>query len=311
MKFQILIEILYMLLARKKVTAKAVADRFDISLRTAYRYLTDIELANVPLIVERGLNGGYYIADTFKLPAAFFTEKEYSRLISIIEAFEKQIGAADLEAIKDKLNAASRTEKPFSIRSADLIIDGSDWFGSDSYKNKLAVITRAIDGFQLLDIGYHDRGGEFTRRIIEPHALCLKQGLWYVYAYCRLRKDFRLFKIGRIEFAGVCGSFTRREFDADNLPFNGWADDLERTEFEFEVDRSIMSDVEEWLGVENVHELKNGKIIASAKLPYDKGLVHEILKFGANIKVIRPESVKKEIAQAASEIVKIYADERS
>lgn len=307
MKYQTLIEILFLLLSKKTVTAKYIAERFDISLRTAYRYIQEIELCNIPVISERGAQGGFSIADTFKLPATFLTESEFSKLSSIINAFSEQIGDnKQLDTIKNKLFSAVRCEKDTKLATSELIIDGSDWLGAISYKDKLNVLTSAISERQLLDICYHDRLGEKTCRKIEPHALCLKQGLWYVYAFCRLRNEFRLFKIGRIEYANVCGEFTMREFDTQTLTFNEWYNKIERVDFEFIVDKSIKSDVEEWLGIENVHELKSGKIIASARLPYDKGLVYEILKFGSKIKVVKPDYVKKEILKSAKELINIY-----
>lgn len=307
MKYQVLIEILFLLLSRKSVSAKYISERFEISLRTAYRYLQEIELCDIPVIAERGVNGGFSIADTFKLPASFLTESEFLKLSSVINAVGEQIGdASELEHIKNKLYCASKTEKESNLSSSQLIIDGSDWSVGSSYKNKLSVITRAIDKHELLEISYHDREGEVSTRIIEPHALALKQGLWYAFAYCRLREDFRLFKIGRIEYAKACGKFELREFDANNLPFNEWYNSIKRVEFEFEVDKSIKSEVEEWLGIENVHELKSGKIIASARLPYDKGLVYQIMRFGSKIKVVKPDYVKKEILNSAKELLKLY-----
>ena len=307
MKYQILIEILYMLLARGKVSAKSIAERFNVSKRTVYRYMTEIELANVPLIVNRGTNGGFSIAETFKMPCGFLTEKEYSRLFNVIETFESQIGqTAELESIKDKLKSTAKNETAVNLQSNQLIIDGGDWFGNASFKNKLAVITKAINKCITLEMRYHDREGNVTGRQIEPHALVLKQGVWYVYAFCYLRNDFRLFKIGRIEYANPAGNFTRREFTSPVLPFDQWYTSHEPMQFRFEVSREVKSDVEEWLGIENVRELKNGKIVASAKLPYDKGLIFQIMKFGSGIKVIKPDFVKREIVNQLNLLLKIY-----
>ena len=65
MKHEIMIRILFILLARNKVSASEIATRFEISRRTVYRYIDTLCLANVPILVDRGANGGFYIADSY------------------------------------------------------------------------------------------------------------------------------------------------------------------------------------------------------------------------------------------------------
>lgn len=307
MKFQHLIEILHVLLSRKSVSAKYLAERLNVSIRTIYRYIDDLTLANVPVVSDRGVYGGYYIPDSYKLPATFLTEEEFNKLNSVVNGIQGQIGENNqLKKIMEKLYSATKTTTDEKLTSSQLIIDGSDWSSTNSYKNKLKLITKAIEQLTMLEICYHDREGNQTKRLIEPHALVLKQGLWYVWAYCHLRQDFRLFKIGRIEYATKSKNFTKRDYDTNNLEFNSWYKSINSTFFEFEVSPQIKSDIEEWLGIENVITQSNGKIIASATLPYDKGLVYQIMKFGSGLKVLKPKKVQKEIIKEAQNLVNLY-----
>ncbi|MGN0818847.1 MAG: helix-turn-helix transcriptional regulator [Christensenellaceae bacterium] len=304
MKFQILIEMIYMLLARKKVTARQIADRFGISLRSVYRYFQDIELANVPILVDKGKDGGFYIADTFKMPGSFLTENELQTLSRLIDAVVNDANEKELNHIKDKLFASTKNSSSLHLASTSLIIDGGDWFNTQSYKNKLALISDSILKHLTLNITYHDRNGEKTTRVIEPHALILKQGLWYVYSYCRLRERFRTFKIGRIETAVSGEEFQPKNFDKQSI-FDAWKQ--EKTEdYVFELDLSIKSDVEEWLGIECVRELPCGKIIAECTLPSDKGQIYNIMKYGSKLKVVQPEYIKKQIKKEAEKIYNLY-----
>ena len=164
---------------------------------------------------------------------------------------------------------------------------------------------KCIQENQVLTISYHDRNGKVSTRDIEPHVIVFKQGLWYVYAYCRNRNDFRFFKIGRIELANAkAEKFTRRELNKDDLPLN-WHANVPCEEVELLVSPAVLSDVEEWIGVENVSKI-NGKYIASALLPYDKGLVSKIMSFSKNVKVLSPEKLKKEVLDSAKEILESY-----
>lgn len=307
MKYQILIEILFLMLGREKVTAKYLAERFEVNLRTIYRYLRELELANIPIITERGADGGFYIADTYRFPAGFLTKAEYSKLSSVITAVSEQLGDKELDTIKNKLFLATKptTDDPV-LATNQLIIDGGDWSPSSTYKAKLGVITAAINECTVLQIKYHDRNGELSKRDIEPHALVLKNGLWYTYAYCRMRKEFRLFKVGRIEYAVNKETFVRRKFKTQLESFDKWEKTAKSFNFVFEVAPIAKSDVEEWLGIENVNVLSDGRIIANARLPYDKGLIFQIMKYGSNIKVIEPTKIAKSIVTEAKSIIKLY-----
>ena len=305
MKFTVMTRILFMLLARKRLTARDVAERFGISQRSVYRYIDELTLANVPIISDRGAGGGFYIAESFKLPSSFLTREEFEKISSSLSALSVGIeGDDELDLIRDKLFCATRRSLVENLSSNSLIIDGSGWNGLGGNREKISLINKAIADRTILKISYHDRNGERSKRKIEPHALILKQGLWYVYAYCLLREEFRLFKISRIEYATEGKSFSRREFDAQALPFSEW--ESEREEIELEVSPFVRSDIEEWLGVDCVSESRSGPIVATCSLPYDKSLISEIMKYGDKVKVLRPEKLKKDIAIAAKEIIKLY-----
>ena len=175
------------------------------------------------------------------------------------------------------------------------------------YKSKLAVITKSIEQNKKLFIRYHDRNGETTERTIHPHFILFKQGIWYVYAYCNLRKHFRLFKTGRIEIAHILDeTFVREDFSKRKIPeFEFWQNDVKAEQVVLEIKKKCLSDVEEWIGVENISE-ENGKHTAVATLPFDDGLVSKIMSYGDNVKVLAPETLKVKIRDTARNIVANY-----
>lgn len=105
MKFQILIELLFMLLANKKVTINQIVNRFEISRRTAFRYIDALTLANLPIAVTHGRNGGYYLPDEYKLRYGFFTKEEVQVLKSVIKKLTEEdfsFSLNDCEKISEK-----------------------------------------------------------------------------------------------------------------------------------------------------------------------------------------------------------------
>ena len=304
MKYRILISILIMLLARKTVTAAQIAERFEISKRTVYRYIDELSFACIPVMTERGPNGGFKIADTYKLPNMYFTESEFATLTSLFTSLKEQLGDSEITTLLEKLTAAKKNEN-VKIVSSSLVIDGTGWTADKSFSAKLSVVAKAVENSELLKIGYRAASGEQTVREIEPHALALKNGIWYVYAYCRLREDFRLFKISRIEYAAESGKFEKRPFDFKAKPIAEWTDCDEYIEFTLEVSPEAKADVEEWLGVDNVYT-SNGKIIAEARLPHNKTLISEILKFGSGVKILSPKELKADVIDCAKSIIGLY-----
>ncbi len=306
MKFEMMMSILLELLSRRSVSAKYLAEKYEVSVRSIYRYINALELAGVPLYTIRGNRGGFALVDTYKLSSTFLTAEEYEQTISALTAINSTLPDQELDNVILKLKASKKNHVTgFDVKAGNLIIDGGPWGDAVGYRSKLTLISKSIQNLQTLSITYHDRNGDITEREIEPHVILFKQGLWYVYAYCRLRNEFRFFKTGRIEKATILSdNFIRRDIKKEDMPLN-WHDNTEVEDIELKIDKSIISDVEEWLGIENISLIKD-KYYAHAKLPYDKGLVSKLMSYGSGITVISPQKLIDEIKQTAKDIIKNY-----
>lgn len=307
MKFEIMISILIDLLSKRCISAKDLAAKHNVSVRSIYRYVECLENASVPIYTIRGNKGGIAIVDTYKLSNTFLTPKEFQKTIEALTSITNSVPNKELENVIQKLKSTIKKEYTgFDIKSGNLIIDAAPWGDTLGYKNKLFVINQAIDAKNQLKIIYHDRNGQITQRIIDPHVIVFKQGLWYVYAYCHLRNSFRFFKTGRIENATILKTtFTMQSVLEKDLPFDFWSKSTPTVDVELEVNKSVLSDVEEWIGIENVYA-ENGKTVVKAKLPFDNGLVSKIIGFGKGVKVNKPEELKNEIVKTINDLTKLY-----
>ncbi|MBQ8726144.1 MAG: YafY family transcriptional regulator [Clostridia bacterium] len=307
MKYETMVQILFLLLSKGKVSARYIASRFDVSTRTVMRYIDTMCLANIPIIADPGRNGGFYIADTYKLPASFLTEKEFSAVISTLNDYNKNVGSKTVAtAVEKLLSIKNPKERVVNVQSGNLIIDGSSWNGNDNVKNVISLVSSAIEDCAVTRIGYVDKDGNDTTRNIEPHAIVLKQGLWYVYAFCRLRNDFRMFKASRIAYADKKDEiFEKRKVEINNLSNGKWFANLPSQAIELSIDRSVKADIEEWLGVDKIFTL-NGKLTAQATLPISEWLVSKILGFGGKVKVVAPENLKQMVLAKAKSVIDLY-----
>jgi predicted DNA-binding transcriptional regulator YafY len=307
MKYEIMLGILFDLLSKRSVKASYLSKKYEVSIRSIYRYISSLEMAGVPLYTTRGNNGGISIVDTYRLSSTFLTQEEFEQTINTLSAIENSVPSKILSSVITKLKATIKHDTTsINLSSGNLVIDAGPWGDAVGYKNKLSVIQKSIDTTTKLNIKYHDRNGEITERVIEPHVIVFKQGLWYVYAYCNLRNEFRFFKTGRIEHANLLNEkFNRQEINDNSLPLNFWENTTETIQVDMEISKNVLSDVEEWLGIENVTKVDNS-FYASARLPYDEGLVSKIISFGNGIKVTAPKELAEKIKSKAQEIIKLY-----
>lgn len=299
MKYQIMIKMLMMLTSRKRITAREIADRFEISVRSVYRYVEELNVSGVPVDVVRGRYGGIFIADTFRLPSGFFTRGEYAAAINALEAMTSQMNDGDVSSALEKLRQQQKLDKRELTVCGNIIVDGGSWADMGRFPQKMKVCEEAVRECKSLEIDYISREGEHSKRVIDPYVLIFKQNVWYLYAYCHTRQDFRTFKIGRIKLASFTGrTFVKREITKDDIPLNFEYSQEELIPVTLEIRKDAIADIEEWLGVDNVEPRGNG-LIATVSLPNDEMLVDKILGYGGKVKVAAPEDLKMRVKAAA------------
>ena len=109
MKFVILLDMFFELLAKKKVSAPYFAQKYDLSIRTVYRYVDRLSMV-VPVYVKTGRNGGIYLPESYKLPKGFFSKEDFAATLEALSlAYENSSDEKFLNAQR-KLAAQMRSE---------------------------------------------------------------------------------------------------------------------------------------------------------------------------------------------------------
>lgn len=302
MKYQIMIRMLMMLLSRKRVTAAEIAERYEISMRSVYRYVEELNVAGIPIDVVRGRYGGIYVADTFRLPTSFFTKGEYEAAINALTAMSTQMNDEDTLSALEKLKYRSKQDMRETSVCGNIIVDGGAWCDMGTFSDKMKVCEQAVNECRCLDIDYISREGRHTRRIIDPYVLILKQNIWYVYAYCHSRADWRTFKVGRIKQASFTGkTFERQPIRREDIPLNFGYTAEQLVPVTLEIKKEALADVEEWLGVDSIEPRGDG-LVADVSLPDDETSVEKILGYGGKVRVLSPSSLRERVRAAAAAI---------
>ena len=194
--------ILLKLQAKPSVSVEILSEHFKVSKRTIYRDLTSLEQAGVPIIQIEGK--GYGLMEGYRLPPIMFTEEEANALIF----GEKMIAKTKDESLINEFNKATdkiksvlrNTEKEKADFLSNRTIIGKNWTGERT-SNYLSEIQKALTNFQVIQIEYKKEGAnENSAREIEPFAIYHNTAEnWVLIAWCRLRKEFRSFRIDRIQ----------------------------------------------------------------------------------------------------------------
>ena len=286
------------LLTHKKLTAAFLAQKLEVSTRTIYRYVDALSLSNVPIRADKGTNGGIMLCEESKLYANTLTKQEFNTVITALDNLENTGGKLDtVDRIKQKIASLEKLSKndSFSLANRNIVVENSYHANSKKIESKIRALDKAINKTLILKIKYHDRSGIVTERDIEPYSFVVKDGEWYIYAWCLLRNEQRLFKLTRITHIMTDErTFVKRNVSKDwKLFYDTSADTVDIV---IKVNEESRYDVEEWLGIEAFSQNRN-KDIATGSVKADKTLYSKLLSFGNGIEVISPDSVRNTLKE--------------
>lgn len=295
MKAQRLLSITMLLLGRDCVSAPELAGRFEVSVRTIYRDIESLCEAGIPVVAYPGSGGGYGILRGYKLDKGLVDPTELNQaaaaLSSLSAAFDdrRMGGAADkLKALAPKGMVAGRPV-PENYVFIELAPAKRD-------REKIGKIRRAIEERRVVRFGYVDSEGKKSVRDAEPLALVFTWHSWYLYAFCRNRGDYRLFKIARaVDLEIGSEKFSPREVDLDSRPWNkGWeeASPFVACRIRFPNAARVGEHFEE----SSIEADSSGGATVRTYLPVSEWAVSYLLGLGISFEVVEPESLKNLVA---------------
>jgi predicted DNA-binding transcriptional regulator YafY len=192
-----LFQIVQQLRGRRLTTARHLAGRLQVSERTVYRDVRDLQLSGVPIEGEAGV--GYVLRKGFDIPPLMFDRDELEALIVGARMVQAWGGATLSDAVTQALTKIEAVLPPDRKRD----IARSRLFALQFHipANLAATVDRmreAINGRHVLRFDYVRQDGESSTRDVRPLALYFWGPVWTLAAWCELRNDFRNFRVDRI-----------------------------------------------------------------------------------------------------------------
>ena len=200
-----LFQLVQLIRGRRLSTAAYLAERLAVTPRTIYRDVADLQHQGVPIEGEAGV--GYRLGSGFDLPPLMFTEGEAKALVAAVRV--AQIGldaglAAGAEAALSKilsvLPAAARAAAESQAVYAPLnVMTGLD----APTRQRLQDLREAVQAQRKVHITYCDPKNKTSQRTLRPLGCFYWGKVWTLAAWCEARRDFRSFRVDRIQSCGV------------------------------------------------------------------------------------------------------------
>lgn len=192
--------ILTQLQTKRLITSTSLADKFNVSIRTIYRDIRALEQAGVPILTEDGK--GYTIMEGYKIPPVMFSESQANALILAEQLVLKNKDSSFIKDYSEAIDKIKAVLKQVDKDKANLLADRTRFeqnINRERNSDNISRLQLALTNFLLIKIDYTSEQNKTSNRTVEPFALISTTENWLLIAWCRLRKEFRFFRLDRIK----------------------------------------------------------------------------------------------------------------
>ncbi|MDD2971012.1 MAG: YafY family protein [Lachnospiraceae bacterium] len=301
MKIDRLIGILSVLLQEEKVTAPELAEKFEVSRRTINRDIEDLCKAGIPISTLQGVGGGIRIMDGYRMDRTILTSRDMQMIMAGLRSLDSVSGSRYYGQLMEKIKAGS---SEYVNGSESILIDLSSWY-KDALAPKIEAIQNAIEERKVICFNYYAPKGDSSREI-EPYFLIFKWSSWYVWGYCRLREDFRMFKLNRMDkIIQTQMDVAKREVAMPDLSteriFPG------EIKLKAVFDASMKWHLIEEFGSDSFQIQDDGTLLFEHEYTDQEELIAWMLSCRDKVTVLEPKSVREELFHITSQIIKKYS----
>lgn len=300
MKIDRLIGILSILLQQEKMTAPLLAEKFEVSRRTINRDIEDLCKAGIPIVTTQGQNGGISIMEGYRMDRTLLTASDMQSILAGLRSLDSVSGTNRYQQLMDKLSVGTSSAL---TSNNHIVIDLASWY-KNTLAPKIELIQAAIERKERVAFTYYSPIGE-SKRILEPYLLIFKWASWYVWGYCMERKDYRMFKLNRMQEVKDSGEvFTPRNLPEPSIDSGQrYSNQIYITAlFQPEMKWRI---IEEY-GMESFTEQEDGRLKFQFGFMDKESLFGWLLGFCNGVELIEPVELREEFLRIINKIQKTY-----
>lgn len=304
MKVDRILETILYLTHHDNVPASYLAERFQVSVRTIQRDMVSISAIGIPVYAAGGKHGGYSILPTYKMKNSTIRDDEQQMIMKALESLATSYSNNTLKALIEKYNAMVEKEGGQKVF----------WdFGVTRENRQVQEMNRRLEKAaserRFITFDYRNAKGEKSTPYVEPLAIHYKWYAWYLFAYSPAKKQYRTYKIARME----------------NLRIENTVSEVEHGDLEKRMKDSEQAYYQTCIPIEIHFDNENGGMIAEyfpdcrvervtekesrifLEVPAKERLWKALLlSFGDQVKVTGPEEYKQELIETAKKFLSNY-----
>lgn len=298
MKTNRLIEIIFILTERKKVTARELAEKFGVSVRTIYRDIDALSSSNIPLYTEKGTGGGIFILPEYVFNKTLLSEDEQNNILIGLQSL-KATGYPQTDEIIGKISNMFNKENYEWIE-----VDFTSW-GSSAQDEKFNILKDSVLEKRMIEFKYFNSYGEFRTRRVEPVKLIFKHSSWYLKAFCLEKKDIRMYKISRMmDLQKTDVFFTERKQDTA-LNYN-WGAPSGTIEAELLFKLEFAYRVYDDFNPKHITHNPDGTLTVKTSVPCGSWFYDLLLFYGDNVTILGSPELKENYINLIDRVYKKY-----
>ncbi|WP_411676925.1 helix-turn-helix transcriptional regulator [Caproicibacter sp.] len=299
MKTDRLLEIIIYLLNHEKATAKQLADKFDVSVRTIQRDVDSISLTGVPILAATGLHGGYSIDSDYKIRNQFIGKEDFAWIVMALKSLSTSCENDRLNLILEKYRSLNHVDEPKIFLDYSVTRENQDVL----LHNK--IIEEAISRLLQIQFDYQNVKGSLSRKTVNPLILRFKWYAWYLFAFDVEKEEYRTYKIARMA-----------NLVMTNVPFQSPDNVEERLadsdknylwtceSIEVWCREDSIAELEEYFPGEKKERLNDGNYLLHLHVPPQEKLWQALLlSMGRKVRILSPKSYRDRLVRTAAEFL--------
>lgn len=303
MKTDRLFAITIYLLNHGKTSAKELAEKFEVSVRTIQRDIDSICMANIPIVAETGANGGYYLAENFTINANTMTEEEYDYTLMALKGLASAIEDTKVEDTIEKFQSIVGEEKQ------DIQLDFSSLKERDT--DKIVLLREAMQTQKQVIFEYTNAVNEIKIHTVEPIVIIYRWYAWYLIAYSPSKDAYGVYKLVRMSEIEISKESFQKIHEAPNIILKNMEQKSEEAieKVCIRCGKSVKAKVIEYLNGKVEQEYENGDCDISCYIvPREFHWFGALMALGNGVEVLEPEWVKERLIETAEKILKLYQE---
>ncbi|WP_315121386.1 transcriptional regulator [uncultured Clostridium sp.] len=310
-----LIQLLINLQYKKTATASELAEILEVDKKTIYRYINNLNAANIPVHTIKGRYGGFYIDDSVYIRPPKLTMEELQALIAMENICEN----SDLPFKNYLTNAVSKIKNSSFKEDYELknlleknFLNIEEFGDKINLEEKITMINKSIEKGKSIKVEYFKMVKKYSiEEKIDPYSLLFKEGKWFLIAYSQLSDKVNTYEIDKIiNFTPTQDiyikprNFSLKEFMMENWGVFDKGKIFVKIKFTKDYNKYIKNS--RWCSSQKIEELDNGDIILTMYIYEIDSVKKWILSFGYGAEILEPQSLKEDIVNQAKNILNIY-----